>query len=485
MSQQLEHHEPSSHLIESYAAREVSVETCIFEFIDNSLDAGARVIRIDIQTGKNSYLIVSDDGEGCSDLNLMRVPGKRVDLATTVSGRFGIGGTIASIALAGVSGRQSIESVKRGILYASDVKWSLVKANNWGYPPIKERPAQQGSVGTVIRIEPLVRSARSWKDLPPKIATHFWPALTAKPVPATILIRLPGSKDFQPIAAPAFPKLSPGAIDTVVNVGQRRARVRCGIVPAGTENTMLGFSYFLTDRRVIEARSPNGASGGGEDYSVANIHATVELIGKPKRWDLSDHKNRIKNGQALYAVVFQHCKTLLKKAEDIGESVELKKFMKSVENMVNGVDGEEEAGSSGGGQDPNPGPPRPGPRPAPDPQPNPISRKKQRKEPRLQFNWRALGDKYGVGTVDRKFVTLNLSTPYVADLKASRDRDRTALLVLMLWNLARSLPGSGAQRRMDFMDNEALDRLSKGLADALGNLKRTSAEPVAAAEYNA
>jgi hypothetical protein len=467
---------PESHLIESYAAREVSFETCLFEFIDNSLDASARVVRVDVRTGPQSYLTISDDGEGCSDLNVMRVPGKRSELAGTVSGRFGIGGTIASIALSGMNGVQSIVSVKKGarIECSSRVSWKRIKLDNWTYPDIKRRPAPPGAVGTTISIEPLVRSPRSWRELPSKIAAHFWPALVSSPVPASVHVRFPGMKGFAPVVPPDFPKLRPGAVDTIVSVGKRQARVRCGIVPEGCPNTMPGFSYFLTGRRVIESMSDNGAG----EFSVANIHATVELLDKPQRWELSDHKNRIQKGKSLYDAVHEVCRDTLMQAEEIGESIELKRFMRAVEDTVNGPDSGEPG--SGSKNPPNPGPVRP-PRPAPDPKPDPH-RQGPGQRPRLKFTWRDLGDDSGVGRVDKKWVTLNLAKPYVAELKETRDVERTALLVMVLWNEFQSLSGAPKQQQLAFVNEELTRILSQRLAQLLANLKRNAPPQAEAAE---
>lgn len=456
-----EQHRPPSHLIHHWAAREVSFETCLFEFIDNSYDAGARVIRIDVRTGRDSYLTITDDGIGCADLNRMRVPGERGDHEATVMGRFGIGGTVASIALSGIDGVQEIVSQHRGTQYESRVSWRDVAAKDWEYPDIEQSPSPAGKVGTEIRIIPMVRSARSWKELGGRIAAHFWPALISKP-PASIFLRVPGAKEYAQIEAPAFPRTLPGSVDQIVKVGNREARVRCGIVDEGVPNTMMGFSYFVTGRRVIESGTGNGAG----DYSIANIHATVELLGK---WPLSDHKNRIGNGRALYDAVFAACEPLLKQAQEVGETIELRRFVREVEAIVNGS-----------GATPREKPPTTGEEPDPRPRsgkPNPSGGSGgKRKKPTLRFNWKELGESAGLGIVEgqRREVILNLSEPYVRDLRESRDHERTALVVGVLWNESLKLAPSERDKRQTALplgDPQTPRELSRSLAELLRSFK--------------
>ncbi len=481
---------PRGSVIHAIARYERSFEVCLYELIDNCINAGARWIRITSSTKKgDSFLRIEDDGKGCSNLYAIIALGERVEQPDNANGFWGIGGTEACIIIGGSESTCAIRSVHDNVSRNVTVRWREVADSDWGYPETHDAPCAAGEVGTSITVQPLNKTAKSWENLSKLIAERYWPALTRAGGPVQILLRTPKDKIHQPVIAPEFPRLLPGAVDSVIKFGHYEARVVCGIVPTDAKNTAPGFTYFMFPR-VIRSNVSDGAG----DHSIAQISARVELVKGWSKGGLSAFKQEFDAADRLYQEVESCCESVLRKGDALGQSIELVRFNQDVTDLLgdmmgrprkanpNGrdakavrVEGDEEGTVEPSGRGGRHGR-------ADKEQPGDTFKGRDGddgKNGRLKVTHAAQGGQ-SAGTVTEREIVLNLDRPLIAAAFKERDSRLSAVVALSLWNEYRAFNPKRSKRRwqqpqqpvLDMNDPEAAKSLSVSLGLLLDGYSR-------------
>jgi hypothetical protein len=130
--------EPSTQLLNSMRSIGYSFESAVADIVDNSIDAGARHIEVDVDVVKGQFVAILDDGSGMSPesaVEALRIAGTSSDGSDGRLGRFGLGLKTASLS----QGRQLTVISKTntevfGLRWDLDLviesrSWSLVKLN--------------------------------------------------------------------------------------------------------------------------------------------------------------------------------------------------------------------------------------------------------------------------------------------------------------------------------------------------------------------
>jgi len=115
--------EPSVDLLESMRSVGYSAEAAIADIIDNSIDANARKIQIDLDVVNGDYIAVLDDGEGMDQVSAkeaLRLAGTAHGHEGQRLGRFGLGLKTASLSQARCL---TVVSVKNSVITA--LRWDI------------------------------------------------------------------------------------------------------------------------------------------------------------------------------------------------------------------------------------------------------------------------------------------------------------------------------------------------------------------------
>lgn len=329
---------PSPHLLQSIANDRLTFRETFGEMIDNSIDANARRITIEIEGGKRgvpAWITFSDDGEGAKNLIDMVQLGKHTDHKTSLLGRFGVGAKNAMLWLGGINSEVTITTIRDGARRELTLNWKEYANGNstqgaWMINPnwVSESPANPGERGTTVTIRPCERRL---PDGPVRASLlsdlgYLYSAAIKKGV--QIQIR-EGKKPPTILSRWEFPKFSE-LIDTVVSVDGRGARVHVGVVADGQKNPKLGITYTHGFRVIIK----NSGFGCG-DLDFSNICGFVELDDKwtltKNKDDVSQHKDEL--GEAVFAVI----RPLLERAAARGQEVEFAAFTNEVEESANAM----------------------------------------------------------------------------------------------------------------------------------------------------
>jgi hypothetical protein len=297
---------PSTSLIASLSAQNLTWRTVLGELIDNSFDANATSIDIAFEGGR---LVVTDDGNGCDDLTALATLGKHERRSTTKLGRWGIGAKDAMLWVGGEKSEVVITSVHRGMFRSGAISWASMIANgrwiidNWN----EERPANPGERGTRIVIAPVKRTVlhgAQWTDLLADIGYLYSPAI--KRGRQITIRRTKGASAA--IARYELPALEGGHVDTTIDVDGKSARVYVGIVKPGEMNDRPGITY-THGFRVIKEASPNGCGR----YNTLRIAGVVDL---DDSWTLTKNKDGIvSHAEELYAAVEKAAELVLRRAD--------------------------------------------------------------------------------------------------------------------------------------------------------------------------
>lgn len=323
---------PDTTVINALCSQSLTIRLALCEWIDNSLDAGAKTVAIAF--GKShangaSYVRVEDDGCGKADLRSFAVLGRHEKSRSTKSGVHGVGAKDAAFYFGGTDSVFIIRSVHGGKLRGFVVDWRQIIDSNWHVSAPTECDAGIGqSSGTTIVVEPVIRripDGAEWQRLIDDLAYTYTPAIK-RGVQIKIQSKKRGSETH--VLTPwRLPALQPGYIDKTIEVGNKTARVYVGIVRDGERNTKPGLTY-MHGFRVL---TPASAHGCGS-YPVSRIAGFVDV---DDSWPRNKNKDGIQNPEPLYEAVLVAIEELLKRAENQGSQLRSAMFVKEVECLVN------------------------------------------------------------------------------------------------------------------------------------------------------
>lgn len=280
----------------------------IGELIDNSFDVNAN--RIDI-TVEGRTLSVSDNGNGCDDLEKMLTLGRHSRTPTTRLGRYGVGFKDAAW---WVGGPTWISTVSDRQVRHSILNWDAM--TTWHAPRPLVSSAQAGEVGTTIKFTEMSRDRRfpdgqRLVDMLEEIAFIYTPAIKQG---RQIWFRKRGDREAKLLKRFELPSMT-DVIDTTIKVDGRTARVHVGVVPDGVDNPRPGISYTHEWRVIIPA-----CALGCNGHDSSRIAGWVVL---DDGWQLSRNKDDVSaRKEELGEAVFDAIKGIVIKAAS--HSVDIK-----------------------------------------------------------------------------------------------------------------------------------------------------------------
>ena len=271
------------------------------ELCDNSFDAGAS--RVDIEFHRGDKIVVTDDGNGCDDIERMLTLGDHYGQPTTSLGVYGVGLKDAACSLWGKLG---IETVKGGVMRSAYVDWQgLVDSRSWRVPAPVETDAPPSVKGTKLTFLNVGKgSPRNHKRLVDDLSFTFAPALASgKTISIAILSRTP--KLITAWQTPRMQHTQKGSFE----LQGRPVSFFVGVVPDGVKNERMGMTYRFRHRTIKTT-----LAGLGE-FDTTRICGIVDL---GRGWRLGRNKTEVVDAHLgeLYREIYERCEGFLRFADD-------------------------------------------------------------------------------------------------------------------------------------------------------------------------
>ena len=325
-------------------------EESLSELADNSLDAAATNVVIDVDRARRR-VIVQDNGEGCPEKgNTILQKGRSHRRGGSRLGRYGVGLTHASYQLAGSDGLTVI-TTSNGVLHRRmQVRWGdLIDAGRWFFPVPEELTADEAAKvlpdgrGTHIMFTMGKRRgfmhAKQTETALRNLAFRFSPALRATRQIQFIERRgskRPARKEL--LRAPDDPRWSDPMPTFEVRVKNKVARVRAGILDERDTSGRRGMSYTYGHRVIIQDES----DGMGE-YSKQGFAGLVEL---GNRWTLAQNKTKVTDDDwpALCTAIYQRIQPMLEKLKQSSLMLNTEHMRPLIASALNQAFGSPESG---------------------------------------------------------------------------------------------------------------------------------------------
>jgi len=310
------HLPPDPHILASYANANLPWWKALAELVDNSLDAGATRVVIDVS---NRVLTVSDDGMGCEDITAVFKLGdhKRRKSSKKGLGRYGIGAKDAWLSCADT---MEVASCRGNVATLMRVNYTEWMQNNW-HVPDPECKGSNDPTGTTIRL-PL----RNGKNVPTDdafkmLAFAFTPALSRG---IQIVKSVRGKRTPLP---PVEMPLRNDVVQAEFDIDGKSVKIDIGILPDGVV-VERGPFWLIYDHRIIEATS----LGAGQ-YSVRRVAGTITI---GDGWALAKNKDDLSESQdRLAEAIFNRVEHVLKKADQLAETMESAALRGELQQMLN------------------------------------------------------------------------------------------------------------------------------------------------------
>jgi hypothetical protein len=310
------HLPPDPHILASFANANLPWWKALAELVDNSLDAGATRVVIDIS---NRVVTVSDDGLGCEDITSVFKLGehKRRKSSKRSLGRYGIGAKDAWLSCADT---MEVVSHRGNTKTSMRVNYTDWMQSNWNVPdPIIE--PYNGPSGTVIKL-PL----RPGKNSPDRkaidaLAFAFTPAIRAGIQIVSIV------KHKRDVLTPCVMPMRSDVVQSEFAIDGKSVAIDIGILPDGV-SLERGPFWLIYGHRVIEATS----IGVGQ-YSARRLGGTITI---GDGWALAKNKDDLtENQDRLADAIFVRIEHVLKKADQLAETIESAMLRNELQEMLN------------------------------------------------------------------------------------------------------------------------------------------------------
>lgn len=314
---------PKTHLISSLRHQKIEAWIAMAELIDNSLDAGATIINISIESDK---ITIQDNGRGISpeDITSIVQMGNHKRYSNSAIGEYGIG---AKEAILGLGSFSTITTIRNGNQCVVNVDWNRIeKSGDWKVE-VDETSTDKPN-GTLIEITDLLRSYRV-ASLKANLAYTFYPALLNG---VKIYINAGAYGESEQIKPCEFPKLRSRIVDSAESPnGDLEFEVQAGLVENNPRNSFL----IHYKHRIIESTNqPNMDYLPGPKFMA---HVTL----KRGNWDVLKHKNGLKEtakSEWLYNKLNEICSDLLQQCHQMTQDIKLE-AVSSILNELFELDG--------------------------------------------------------------------------------------------------------------------------------------------------
>lgn len=337
---------PAVHLLKSQidGMKDIGWDTALGDMLDNSLDAGASRVEIEMNS-RDKIVRITDDGCGCAELWRMFQSGYTTkDGKRGVLGRYGVGFKTVSQYLCGWDGQTRVASVCDGVARSTINRWRQVHDNDWDAAPqnILSDPSDASrqipwGKGTRVEFSKVRRQFPNQKTLPSmlsRLAFWFTPALRSSR--SIVVVHNGTTHHLAAVADPSMDKI----IHDTIRVGSRTAEIRVGLRSHGANPRLYGLNYCY-GHRVITSNS----SAGCGDYQANGIFGWVNL---DDSWKLAADKTCVtdQEGDKLYDAICCRIEELLVEASQRADEVRSAALAIEVERIINDANGRE-AGERG------------------------------------------------------------------------------------------------------------------------------------------
>lgn len=463
--------EPNARMIEGMAQTPLSWRIALTEWIDNSLDAGARTVSVMVSGNKaHSFVRVEDDGRGRESLEPFFKFGEHVQHKSSKSGRYGVGAKDAALYLGGVQSVFHVESVRSGIKRMQFADWNrMVQRNEWEVDDCTERRVPSAPSGTTIIVQPLHRqvpSGASWDRLVEELAYIYSPAIRrGVQIKACLLPKEPAVlRHWEPTC-----QVEPGAIRTKIEVSGKRAEVYAAVVREGVQNDRPGLTYTHGFRVIV----PSTHHGCGS----APISRIVGWVHIDDSWTRNRNKDGIRDFESLARAVEQAIAPVLRRAEQVGSELRSAAFTSAVQNAVNASLVNDSKAVRGKRRNASGGvrPTGTGSRHRNAAQKQPGETMPSRPVGAIRIVYAHLGPDGGAGRIDGGTVTLNLDN---AGVRAARDTENVLAAKFAIDGILAAeyaIRGAG-QLRLNVRSVDDDEDVARAFSAVYGDLLSASAE---------
>ncbi len=308
------HLPPAPHLLASLANANLPWWKALAELVDNSLDAGATRVVIDIT---NRVLTVSDDGSGCEDITSVFKLGDHKRRKTSKLGRYGIGAKDAWLSCADTMEVITCCGKHESAMKVNYNEWMQ---NNWNVPDPEVRECS-GPSGTIIKLPLRHGKKQPNEDAFQSLAFVFTPAIAHG---IQIVRSINGKKKVLP---PVEMPVRNDVVQSEFEIDGKAVRIDIGILPDGV-SIERGPFWLVYGHRIIDANS----LGAGQ-YSVRRMAGTIYLS---EGWALAKNKDALsENQERLADAIFVRIEHILKKADQLAETIESSALRGELQQMLN------------------------------------------------------------------------------------------------------------------------------------------------------
>lgn len=305
------------------------------ELIDNSLDAGASRITVEVDK-RQRRVVVSDDGNGCAEPHRMFVSGDSIKRrGQTTLGRYGVGLKHASYYFAKLDGTTTIVTSHQDAFRSVRVCWQeIVQRGAWKIDPPIEMSREEvlaslpDARGTCIAFR-VGRgrgflAAEQWEKMLQTLAFTFSPALRAG---RQIRFAIAGGKP-KLLALPRDPSWSE-SVEFDVEIEHRKAHVRAGLLAADDKSGRRGLSYGFAHRVILQ----DTQSGCG-DFSTEGFAGFVDL---DHHWQLGQNKSQVTDEawDQLVDAIYAKLRPLLEKLRNSTQHLQSEALRGATASMLN------------------------------------------------------------------------------------------------------------------------------------------------------
>jgi hypothetical protein len=293
----------------------MSVDTCMKELIDNSIDAGASSIRV-FELGGD--LTVEDNGCGFADLSTALVFGKSTKKGDRKVGRYGVGMKKACVKF---SNATKIQSRGKEIY----VDWEGIIENGAS----NEVPIHDSGDGpTAIVLEDFEVRRGSRKPIDSLHLSKVYGLLIEN---GSAMISVNG-KDLDPLPLPQIEQI----LEKEVEWRGRKARIKGGVYPTNDpqRSTWSGYYPYYNGRLITDTGGGIHSAGLGE-LTIQNFCFLVDLVDGEKPWQLSTHKDGVEDLDDFLEHLYDEVtRSILEEAEKKQRNNEDKEIEKQLNRWV-------------------------------------------------------------------------------------------------------------------------------------------------------
>jgi hypothetical protein len=289
-------------ILRSLNAQPMQWKVALGEACDNSFDSKANWVRIRFTGDKQ--VEISDDGEGCDNIEAMLTIGRHYRQHSTKLGRFGVG--LKELAC-WLWGELWIQTIHGGIQREVVIDWEkLARSSDWIVTDPDEEKAKDGQRGTRLLFRRAMRNRpQRLEELANDLGYLFAPALWNGKQ-----IAIEHGKRKLTVIPWQLPEFEGEVVKDLFQVDGKKVQLTAGVVAGDSTNLRKGFT-FIHEHRVL-LNSALGAKG----RSVSRICGTV-ILGP--EWKLGKNKDAIQDSddtkQALEEAIYSRCEALFERGE--------------------------------------------------------------------------------------------------------------------------------------------------------------------------